>query len=99
MPVLTGAYVQPQEFSAPICVYADPDDDRLRHHLVVDVGFAIRCVEEHERILGLLQRPVPKSGDLFMEVRADPGALRLGDSGIRAQGLDQVIDSLGRDPM
>ena len=43
------------------------------------------------------QGPVAERTHLGVEVGADPRHLRLGDPGVRAEGLDQVVDLAGRD--
>ena len=98
-PVLAVADVHPEDLTTTIGADADRDDDRLRHDPLVHAGLAVGGVEEHVRVRGVLQRPVPERGDLSVEVLADPAHLGLGDPGVRAQGLDQVIDLAGGHPV
>jgi hypothetical protein len=66
---------------------------------VVDAGLAVGRVEEHVRVRRARERPVAERTDLLVEVLADPPDLRLGDPGISAEGLGQVIDLPRRDPV
>jgi hypothetical protein len=41
------------------------------------------------------QRPAAEGGHLTIQLATDAGDLRLGDPGVHAQGLDQVVDLAG----
>ena len=45
----------------------------------------------------MVQRARPEGVELFVQVRAAPGDLALGDAGVAAQGFDQVTDRAGGD--
>jgi hypothetical protein len=98
-PVLAVADGEPEDLTATVRGDTGGDHDRLGHHpgalpvpSAADPGLAVGRIEEHVGERGLGQRPVRERGDLLVEVRADPGHLRLGDPGVRTQRLDQVVD-------
>ena len=93
------ADVEPEDLTAAVGGDAGGDHHRLGHHPAVDPGLAVGRVEEHVRVGDVGQGPVPERADLLVEVRADPGDLGLGDPGVGAQRLDQVVDLAGRDPV
>ena len=66
---------------------------------MVDAGLAVGRVEEHVRVRRLRQGTVAERRDLLVEVLADPRHLRLGDPGVRAESLHQVIDLPGAHAM
>jgi hypothetical protein len=90
--VLTVPDVDAQHLTPSVGGHPDRHDNGLRHDPVVHAGLAVGRVEEHVRVRRLGQRPVAERGDLLVEVLADPAHLGLGDPGVRAQGLDQVVD-------
>ena len=87
---------EPEHLAPP--VGADPGGDHhgLGHHPVIDPGLAVSGVEEHIRELLLGQRSVAERAHLDVEIGADPRDLALGDPGVGAEGLDQVVDLAGR---
>jgi hypothetical protein len=68
------------------------DHDGLGDDPPVHPRLAVGRIQEHirERLSG--QGPVGERGHLVVEVGADPGHLGLGDPGVRAPGLDRVVD-------
>jgi hypothetical protein len=92
-------HVHPEDLPASVGADADRDDDCMGHGPVVDAGPAIPGVEEHVPVGGVLQRPVPERGDLGVEILADPAHLGLADTGVRSEGLDQVVDLAGAHAM
>ena len=90
---------KPEHLAAAVGGDPGGDHHRLGHHPPVDPGLAVGGVEEHVGVGDLGQGPVPERPDLLIEVRADPRDLGLADPGVGAQGLDQVVDLPGRDPV
>jgi hypothetical protein len=84
-----------------VAVGGDPggDHDGLGDHPPVHPRLAVGRIQEHvgEWLSG--QRPVGERRDLGVEVGADPRHLRLGDPGVRAECLDQVVDLPRRHPV
>jgi hypothetical protein len=68
------------------------DDHGLGDDPALDAGLAVGGIEEHVGELLLGQAAVTERADFHVEVRADPRHLGLGDAGVRAEGLDQVVD-------
>ncbi len=93
--VLAVTDVKAQHLAASIGGHPGSHHDGLGHHTVVDSGLAVGGVEKHipEWLVG--QRPVPKRRDFDVELGADPAHFGLGDAGVSAQGLDQVVDLAG----
>jgi ribosomal protein L37AE/L43A len=83
----------------PVGAHPGGDDHGLGHHPAPDPGLAVGRVQEHVGEPRLGQRPVTKRPDLLIQARADPRDLTLGDPGVGPQGLDQVIDLPGADPV
>ena len=90
---------KPEDLTAAVGGDTGGDHHRLGDHPPVDPGLAVGGVEEDVGVGDLGQRPVPERPDLLVEVRADPRDLGLADPGVGAQGLDQVVDLPGRDPV
>ena len=59
---------------------------------MLDPGFAVRRVQVDVGEPHVVQPPLAEHGQLAVQVLADPRDLALGDPGVRAQGLDQVVD-------
>jgi hypothetical protein len=75
-------------------VLGDPGSD---HHspgdnLVLDPRLAVGRVQIHVREPDVIKESGAERGQLSVQVLADPRDLALGDSGVRAEGLDQVVD-------
>ena len=92
---LRVADVEAEDLAGAVSGDADRDDDRLGDDLPPDSGLAVGRVDEHIRVGLLPERALPECGDVLVEVLADAGHLRLGDPGVRAEGLDEVIDLTG----
>jgi len=94
--VFAIADVEPEHFPAAVGGHADGDDHRLGDDTVVDGGLAIRGVEEH---VGVARHAEVASerGHFPVEIGADPRHFRLGDAGVGAEGLDQIVDFPRRD--
>src|SRR3546814_8996070 len=90
------ADLEAEDFPAPVGGYADRDDDGLGDHPPSDAGFAIGRVEEHVRVGGVREWPVPERGDVLVEVAADPGDLGLADPGVRSEEHTSELQSLMR---
>lgn len=78
----------------PAAVLGDPGGD---HHgagddLVLDPGLAVGRVQIDVREADVVQGPGTERGQLAVQVLADPRDLALGYPGVRAEGLDQVVD-------
>lgn len=86
------ADVEAEDLPGAVGGDADRHDDRLGDDLPPDAGLAVRRVDEHIRVGLLCQRALPERGDVLVEVLADAGDLRLGDPGVRAEGLDEIVD-------
>src|SRR3546814_17236659 len=74
-----------------------PSTTLFRSHSPADAGFAIGRVEEHVRVGGVREWPVPERGDVLVEVAADPGDLGLADPGVGAERLHEIVDLAGGD--
>ena len=70
----------------------------LRDHSIVDPGFAIGGVEEHMRVIDDSKAAISENGDVLVESHANTRHLGLGDTAVRTESLDEVIDLAGRDP-
>ena len=95
--VLAVADVEPEHLPVPVRADRGGDHDGLGDDPPVDPGLAVGGVEKHVRVRVALQRPAPERGDLLIQVLADPRHLGLGDAGVDAEGLDQVVDLPGGD--
>lgn len=97
------ADVQAEDLPAAVGGDRGRDDDSHRGDLpATRAGAAdvqVGCVEKHVWERGVVQRPVPKRGDLVVQAGADPGDLRLRDAGSDAQGSDQIVDRTSRNPV
>ena len=89
--------VETKDLAAPVGGNTDRDDHGLGDDAVVDPRLAIRGVEEHVGVPGLAEVPVTERGDFTIQIRANTGHFGLGDAGVGAEGLDQVVDLPGRD--
>ena len=97
--VLAVADIEAQDFPPPVRGHAEGDHDRLGHDPVPDTVLAVGRVEEHVRVVHGREVPVPERADFVVQVLADPGHLGLGDPGLGPEGLDQIIDLAGGDPV
>jgi hypothetical protein len=86
-----------EDLTATVGGNTDSDDHGLRDDAVVDTGLAIRRVEEHVGVAGCTEITVAKRGDFPVQISANPRHFRLGDAGVRAERLDEVVDFPGRD--
>ena len=77
----------------------DRDENSLRDHSIVDPGFAIGGVEEHMRVIDDSKAAISENGDVLVESHANTRHLGLGDTAVRTESLDEVIDLAGRDPV
>ena len=93
--VLTVTNIESEDFPAPVGGDAESNHDRLGHHPVPDPGLAIGRIQEHIRVFQGREVPVAERTDFMVEILTDPGYLGLRNPGIRAEGLDQVIDLAG----
>ena len=96
-PVLGVAHGEPEDFPPTVGPNPGGDYDSLRHDPVVHPGLAVGGIQEHVRKLLAGQGAVPERAHFLVQVSADPRHLRLGDTRIRAQRFDQVVDLARRD--
>jgi hypothetical protein len=87
---------KPEHLAAAVAGDSGGDHHRLGDDPVVDPGLAVGGVEKDIRIAGLGERAVTECRHFHIEVGADPRHLRLRDTGVDTQRLDQVIDIAGR---
>jgi hypothetical protein len=87
----------PEDFAAAVLGDPGGDHHRPRDDLVLDARLAVGGVEVHVREPDVVERPGAERDQLGVEVGADPGDLALGDPGVRAECLDQVVDRAGGD--
>ncbi len=88
-PTMTPTTSRPPSWVTPVAMTTAWGDDA-----VVDAGLDVGGVEEQVET-GVVQRTGPEGVQLFVQVRVDPGHLTLRYPGVRAQGLDPVIDRPG----
>ena len=98
--VLAVADVEAEDL--PGAVGGDPggDHDGHRHDLADVLAVAhvqVGRVEVDVGELDVVQRPGAERADDLVQAGADPRDLGLGDPGVDAQRLDQVVDAAGRD--
>jgi len=103
--VLAVTHIEAEHLTGAVGGDPGGDHDRHRGHLA---GPAVRAggadvevggVEVDVGELAVAQGPGPKGPDDLVEPFADPRDLGLADSRPDAEGLDQVIDAAGRDPV
>lgn len=97
--VLAIADVEAEDFTASVGGNTDGDDHGLGDDAVVDAGLAIRGVEEHVGVAARAEVTAAEHAHFVVEIRANSGYFGLGDAGVRAEGLDQIIDLAGGDAM
>ena len=90
--VLGVTDVEAEDFAAPISGDTDRDDDGLGHDPVIHPGLAIRRIQEHLRECHGSQVAAGERTDFEVQVGADARHFGLGDPGVGAEGLDEVID-------
>jgi hypothetical protein len=93
--VLAVTNVQAEDLSAAVGGDAGGDHHRAADHPAVHAGLEVGGVQEQVREGGVRKRAGPEAGDLGVQLATDPADLGLGDPGVHAQGLDQVVDLAG----
>jgi hypothetical protein len=95
--ILRIADVEAEYLAAAVGGHPGGDHHRLGHHPSVHPRLAVGGIQEDVRVGHLGQGAVPERPNFLVEVRTDAGDLGLGDPGIGAERLDQVVDLAGRD--
>ena len=95
--VFAVASGESKNLAAPVGGNPDGDDHGLGDDAVVDTGLAVSGVEEDVGVAGFTEVPAAEPAHFAVEIRANPGDFRLGDAGVRAKSLDQIVDLAGRD--
>jgi hypothetical protein len=93
--ILGVADGEPQHLAPAVSADSGGHDHGLGDDPPIDSGLAIGRVEEHVGERGRGQTAVAERADLDVEVGADPGDLGLGNAGVGAERLDQVVDLPG----